>query len=82
MIDPKTGGAYYWNQTTNETTRVGAPEPTTFSLRDDELELESRRRAFAEAPPSMGVQIGQAFVMGAGVSMGFAAVGVLARVFF
>lgn len=32
VTDPATGGTYWWNTVTNETTHVGAPKPTTATL--------------------------------------------------
>jgi hypothetical protein len=73
VVDDETRRVYYWNIRTGETTAVGAPRPRTEYLADD------------VAPPraveGVGVQMGTAFVMGAGVSTGFAFVGVVARLF-
>jgi len=36
--DEKTGGIYWWNEETDETTEVGAPKPTTYTLSQDPWE--------------------------------------------
>ena len=73
VVDDETKRVYYWNVRTGETTAVGAPRPRTERLADD--------GAPPRAVEGVGVQMGTAFVMGAGVSVGFAFVGVVARLF-
>uniref|UniRef100_A0A7S4DE14 WW domain-containing protein n=1 Tax=Lotharella globosa TaxID=91324 RepID=A0A7S4DE14_9EUKA len=36
--DEKTGGIYWWNEETDETTEVGAPKPSTYNLSQDPWE--------------------------------------------
>jgi len=72
VVDEETQRVYWWNTRTNRTTAVGAPRPTTEFLADD---ANSAREG-------IGTQIGSAFAMGAGVSFGFAAVAVAARIVF
>lgn len=78
MYDERQCGYYWWNKSTNQTTAVGVPRPTSYHLDDvrEDTYYEERRRV------GVGAQMGQAFVMGAGVSVGFAVVGVAARVIF
>lgn len=78
VYDERQRGYYWWNKSTNQTTAVGVPRPKSYHLDDvrEEYVYEERRRV------GVGAQMGQAFVMGAGVSVGFAFVGVAARVIF
>lgn len=78
VYDERRRGYYWWNESTNQTTAVGVPRPTSYHLDDvrEDTYYEERRRV------GVGAQMGQAFVMGAGVSVGFAVVGVAARVIF
>jgi len=76
VYDESSRGYYWWNKSSNETTAVGDPRPTSYHLEDVREEHYEERRV------GVGAQMGQAFVMGAGVSVGFAAVGVAARAIF
>ena len=69
-------GVYWWNVDTDETTAVGAPRPV-----GDTAIGASRVDAFAPVSGGLVSQVASAFVLGAGVSVGFAAVGVAFRVF-
>lgn len=73
VYDERQRGYYWWNKSSNQTTAVGVPRPTSYHL--DEEYYEERR-------VGVGAQMGSAFVMGAGVSVGFAVVGVAARMVF
>ena len=61
VVCPKTGGTYYWNTLTNETTMVGEPKPQTMY----------RQPVQPEAHGSMGGMIVSNVVLGAGVALGF-----------
>ena len=74
VYDERQRGYYWWNKSSNQTTAVGVPRPTSYHL-DEEYVYEGRR-------VGVGAQMGSAFVMGAGVSVGFAVVGVAARMVF
>ena len=77
VVDPSTGGTYYWNQQTDEVTAVGEAKPVGF---------------YRETQPSGGVpeyqpvsflgQISGMFLWGMGITFGFAIVGVLFRMLF
>lgn len=77
VYDPEKRDYYWWNKSSNQTTAVGVPRPMSYHLDDvrEEYVYEERR-------VGVGAHMGQAFVMGAGVSVGFAFVGVAARVIF
>jgi hypothetical protein len=71
-------GIYWWNVDTDETTAVGAPRPTGNTA------IGAPRGAFVPMDAAGGgvvSQVASAFVLGAGVSVGFAAVGVAFRIF-
>jgi len=70
-------GIYWWNTSTQETTAVGAPRP------QGETALGAPNSSTVSSHIGGGVvsQVASAFVLGAGVSVGFAAVGVAFRMF-
>jgi hypothetical protein len=76
VYDERQRGYYWWNKSSNQTTAVGVPRPTSYHLDDVREEYYEERRV------GVGAQMGSAFVMGAGVSVGFAVVGVAARMVF
>jgi len=77
--DQKTGGLYWWNPRTNETTAVDVPRPRTEHLADDPAHAA---RSGGYQRESLGSAMSGSFFMGAGVALGFGLVGALTRVFF
>ena len=67
-------GIYWWNVETDETTAVGAPRPTGNTAIGAFVPMDA-------AGGGVVSQVASAFVLGAGVSVGFAAVGVAFRIF-
>ena len=63
--DKASGGIYWWNQATNETTAVGAPRPTPGG---PILPFQTPRQAAMGAAGQFGTLV----MMGAGMSIGFA----------
>ena len=70
--DDRTGEVYYWNRTTNETTALGEPRPGP-----EGRVVSAPYGAGAQQPAAggLGSSILQIFVMGFGVSIGFAIIG-------
>ena len=75
VTDPASGGIYYWNKITNETTHVGAPNPAL------EVQQQSQSNAVAEPQQGGGMMSGlggmvaQGMAFGAGSSIAHHAVG-------
>ena len=63
--DKASGGAYWWNQATNETTAVGAPRPMPGA---PVLPFQTQGQAAMGAAGQFGTLV----MMGAGMSIGFA----------
>ena len=73
VTHPTSGGVYYWNQATGETTAVGEPKPTGMHR--------------VPAPPQfsaqeVGTEIGSLVLWGAGLTFGFAIAGAAVRMIF
>jgi hypothetical protein len=70
VLDKASGQTYFWNQTTDETTALGAPKPT-----------DSNRSITTPAGPEPGMMSGlggmvaQGFAFGVGSSIGHSVVG-------
>jgi len=74
VVDPATGGTYYWNQQSDEVTAIGEPKPVGF--------YRMQPAQVVYEPQSMMGQIGGMMLWGAGISIGFAIVGAAFRMLF
>eukprot|EP00924_Labyrinthula_sp_SR-Ha-C_P004360 snap_masked-scaffold_3-processed-gene-21.16-mRNA-1 protein AED:0.22 eAED:0.22 QI:0/-1/0/1/-1/1/1/0/139 len=74
VVHPETKQTYWWNQTTNETTALGAPKPTTATLNNQQNTVLPRQGGF-------GQTIKEGFAFGAGAGLAREAVGGLFGMF-
>lgn len=66
VTDEASGQVYWWNQSTNETTALGAPKPTTVSLAQ-----QAPQQIYQQGQqPTMGQAVGGMFASGIGFGVG------------
>lgn len=71
MRDPTTGGSYWWNKATNQTTAIGAPKPKGGFVTDHGPSVNALSTPYDGAGrPTVGLAIGQMFVFGFGGALG------------
>ncbi len=73
VTHPTSGGVYYWNQATGETTAVGEPKPTGMHRVPAAPQFSAQK---------VGTEIGSLVLWGAGLTVGFAIAGAAMRAIF
>ena len=70
VLDKASGQVYFWNQTTNETTSLGAPKPT--ELNNSVANQAAPQQSMASG---LGGMVVQGFALGVGSSIGHSVMG-------
>lgn len=70
VLDKASGQVYFWNQTTNETTSLGAPKPT--ALNNSVSNQVAPQQSMASG---LGGMVVQGFALGVGSSIGHSVMG-------
>jgi hypothetical protein len=70
VTHPTSGGVYYWNQATGETTAVGEPKPTGMHRVSSAPQFSAQK---------VGTELGSLVLWGAGLTFGFAIAGAAVR---